>query len=161
MKFYSIYKYIILIILLITFYSLLNLKNLPQGNIKKYYYVTKVIDGDTIEINSGEKVRYIGIDAPELGKPWANDATNKNSSLVLNKNILLERDILYKDKYNRILGYVWVDNRLVNQELVKLGLATILIIPPNLKYQDILFNEQIMSKKLKFGIWSVTGNITK
>ena len=87
--------------------------------------VTRVVDGDTIEIEGGEKVRYIGIDTPETVDPrkpvqcFGVEASKKNKEMVEGKMVRLEKDITDKDKYNRLLRYVWLDDVFVNLELVK------------------------------------------
>ena len=71
--------------------------------------VAAVIDGDTIEIEGGQWVRYLGIDTPEIGQPFYEEARNKNKELVLGKNVRL--DICKsepKDKYGRLLAYVYI-----------------------------------------------------
>src|SRR3989344_6996325 len=76
--------------------------------------VTRVIDGDTIEIEGGQKVRYIGIDTPETVDPrslpqcFGKEAASKNRELVEGKKVRLEKDILDKDKYGRLLRYVYL-----------------------------------------------------
>jgi len=94
--------------------------------------VTRVIDGDTIEVSiAGEsyKVRYIGIDTPELDdkRPkfcaLAQEATRYNRELVKGKTVRLEKDISETDQYGRLLRYVYVGDIFVNAELVRQGLA--------------------------------------
>src|SRR3989338_2713088 len=93
------------------------------------YLVTKVVDGDTIEIEGGEKVRLIGIDTPETVDPrrpvgcYGVEASNTTKSLLEGKRVSMESDLTDKDKYNRLLRYVWVNNLFVNEYLVREGLA--------------------------------------
>src|SRR3989344_4113968 len=76
--------------------------------------VSKVIDGDTIEIEGGMKVRYIGIDTPETSHPtkgvqcFGRQATERNRQLVEGKKVILEKDISETDKYGRLLRYIWI-----------------------------------------------------
>ncbi|GAG19155.1 unnamed protein product, partial [marine sediment metagenome] len=87
--------------------------------------VTRVIDGDTIEIQGGERVRYIGIDTPETVHPlepveyFGQEATEKNRELVEGKRVRLEKDVEDRDEYGRLLQYVWLDDIMVNAELVR------------------------------------------
>jgi len=97
--------------------------------------VTRVIDGDTIEIEGGYRVRYIGIDTPERGEPYYIEASKANRNLVEGQKVRLEKDVEDKDKYGRLLRYVWVNNTMVNAELVRLGYAYSYPYPPNLEYQ--------------------------
>ncbi len=100
--------------------------------------VVRVIDGDTIVIQSGERVRYIGIDAPEQDEPLGPAATQLNGELVGGKRVRLERDVTDRDRFGRLLRYVYVDGILVNAELVRQGLAEAKAYPPDTKYQDYL-----------------------
>jgi len=117
-------------------------------------FVTRVIDGDTIEIASGHRVRYIGIDTPERGEPYYWEALNANRALVEGKKVRLERDTEDKDKYGRLLRYVWVDDTMVNAELVRLGYAYSRFYPPNLKYQTHLLQLEEEAREQKLGLWS-------
>ena len=79
--------------------------------------VTNVVDGDTIDvsINGTEfRVRYIGMDTPEIGEPCYQQATAYNSQLVLGKTVILERDVSETDRFGRLLRYVYVDDTFVN-----------------------------------------------
>ncbi|MDD4333130.1 MAG: lamin tail domain-containing protein [Patescibacteria group bacterium] len=93
--------------------------------------VANVIDGDTIELTTGEKIRYIGVDSPELNKSGSADdeclawaARIRNSELLKNGELKLVKDpSADKDKYGRLLRYVYVNNIFVNEELARAGLA--------------------------------------
>ena len=131
------------------------------------FKVTRVVDGDTIEIEGGEKVHYIGIDTPETVDPrkpvqcFGVEASKKNKELVEGKTVRLEKDITDKDKYGRLLRYVWVDNLstgsgqvlFVNLELVKQGFATSYTYPPNVKYQKEFLAAEKEAKESKRGLW--------
>ncbi len=75
--------------------------------------VTYVIDGDTIEVDEEERVRYLGINTPESGRPYFTEATNENKRLVEGKEVKLELDVQTKDQYGRTLAYVWVEDMLM------------------------------------------------
>ncbi|MCK4863754.1 MAG: thermonuclease family protein, partial [Dehalococcoidales bacterium] len=82
--------------------------------------VTQVIDGDTITIDTGHRVRYIGLDTPEVypvQEAYGMEAWQANRKLVEGKEVRLERDVSETDKYGRLLRYVYVDDTLVNAEL--------------------------------------------
>jgi len=125
----------------------------------KEYVVKKIIDGDTIQLENGDVVRYLGIDAPELytkGKGpefYAQEAARYNKRLVFLKKVRLEFDAEKKDSYGRILAYVFVKNIFVNAELVKLGYARANIKPPNLKYKDMLLALQQKAIEEERGLW--------
>jgi micrococcal nuclease len=125
----------------------------------KEYLVKKVIDGDTIQLDTGETVRYIGIDAPEVlrkkggAEYYAREAARYNKKLVIMRNVRLEFDVVKKDQHGRLLAYVFVKNTFVNAELVKHGYAKADIKPPNTKYQDILLANQKKVMEEHKGLW--------
>jgi micrococcal nuclease len=91
-----------------------------------WFKVRWVVDGDTIILNDGRRVRYIGIDAPETGykerkaEPFANEARAYNVKLVARKQVRLEFDIDRKDDYGRLLAYVFIKNEtFVNRAIIK------------------------------------------
>lgn len=119
--------------------------------------VSKVIDGDTLRLVTGEKVRLLGIDTPEMyeSDKLSRDArrTGENiktitargresykftKKLVEGKRVKLEFDVERKDKYGRLLAHVFIPNEqlFVNAEILKEGYAEVMVIPPNLKYAD-------------------------
>lgn len=116
--------------------------------------VKRVLDGDTIELVDGRRVRYIGINSPEMTDKrkdilcFANMAKEENQRLVLGKTIEMEKDISDKDKYDRLLRYVWIDNKMVNEELVQNGYAKIATYPPDVKYKDIFLEASKLAPKL-------------
>ncbi|MBU5557560.1 MAG: thermonuclease family protein [Candidatus Aenigmatarchaeota archaeon] len=85
--------------------------------------VTKIIDGDTIIVEGGRDIRLLGIDADEKGEPCYTAAAERLSELILNKQVRLEADNRDKDKYKRYLRWVWLGDRLINEQLVSEGLA--------------------------------------
>jgi|WetSurMetagenome_2_1015567.scaffolds.fasta_scaffold215537_1 micrococcal nuclease len=121
--------------------------------------VTKVIDGDTVMLENGDIVRYIGIDAPPLKKNeggpdfYAREAVRQNKSLVLLKKVRLEFDVEKKDSEGRILAYVYVKNLFVNGEMVRLGCARAVPHRPNLKYQDLLARSERDASTKYAGLW--------
>ena len=112
-----------------------------------------VIDGDTIEITDGIRVRYIGINTPEVDEPWGDEATEANKGLVEGKQIRLEYDVETKDRYDRTLAYVYADDTFVNAELVRLGLAEIATYGQTLKLLDSLIMCQREAISTQRGIW--------
>jgi len=119
--------------------------------------VTQVIDGDTIVIDTGQRVRYIGIDTPEvhpIPEPCGAEAWQANRQLVEGKEVRLERDVSETDKYGRLLRYVYVDNTLVNAELVKLGMAEAKAYPPDTRYQDTLEKLEEEARQAGRGMWA-------
>lgn len=127
--------------------------------------VTRVIDGDTIEIQGGVRVRYIGIDTPETVDPrkpvqcFGEEAAEKNRELVLGKEIELEKDISETDKYGRLLRYVYIDNLFINDFLVRQGFARASSYPPDVKYQDQLRQAGEEAKENNKGLWSTCSEV--
>lgn len=125
------------------------------------YRVKWVVDGDTIVLTEGSKVRYIGINAPELpredhiGEPFAREAKDFNVRLVKNKKVRLEFDIEPNDRFQRRLAYVFLKNgTFVNAEMLSQGYAYLLYVRPNVKYQTTLLAAQQAAMSAKRGIWS-------
>lgn len=119
--------------------------------------VTRVIDGDTIEIQGGERVRYIGIDTPETypdPEPYGLEAQAMNQSLVGGRRVRLERDVSERDRYGRLLRYVFVDDLFVNAELVRLGLAWAIDYPPDSRYRHLLEQAEQEARAARRGIWA-------
>lgn len=126
--------------------------------------LVSITDGDTIRVEIGGReyrVRYIGIDAPELGdqpQPFAVEAKNANRELLGNRPITLEKDISETDRYGRLLRHVWVLDGsawiLVNLELIRRGLARAGSYPPDVKYTDSLYRPaQRQAAAQRLGIW--------
>jgi micrococcal nuclease len=115
--------------------------------------VTRVIDGDTIIIEGGYHVRYIGIDAPESDEFYYLEAKQLNEGLVAGKNVRLERDISDKDSYGRLLRYVYVGDDFVNAEMVRQGCAWAIAYPPDVKYQVYLEAMEKEARQSKRGVW--------
>jgi micrococcal nuclease len=123
--------------------------------------VTRVIDGDTIEIEGGQRVRYIGIDTPETVDPrkpvqcFGVEASNHNKQLVEGKKVRLEKDISEADKYGRLLRYIYVGDTLVNLALVEDGFAHSSSYPPDVKYQDKFTEAEKEAREAKKGLWNI------
>jgi len=120
--------------------------------------VERVIDGDTIVLTTGEKIRYLLIDAPETTNGhddcYGSNAATFNSDLVLNKTVDLTYDTQCTDKYGRLLAYVSVDGMDVSQLMVERGYACVLFIPPDGQSRyDELEMDQADAKAMNKGIW--------
>lgn len=126
--------------------------------------VTRVVDGDTFEISSGQTVRIIGVDTPETVDPrrpvgcFGKEASNKTKSLIAGQEVVLQQDISEKDKYKRLLRYVFLplkDGKLlfVNDYLIREGFALVLTYPPDVKYNSQFLEAQKEAKEAKRGLW--------
>ena len=126
--------------------------------------VVAVHDGDTVSVMIGkrrEKVRLIGIDAPEMGqRPWGAKA-KKHLGGLLSRNgwmVSMEFDIEKRDKHGRLLAYLWIkDGTLLNLEMVQDGYAVLFTFPPNVKHADLLRNGQRLAREKGLGIWGKDG----
>ncbi len=116
--------------------------------------VTKVVDGDTVELSNGRRLRYIGINTPERDQPYYNEATALNRQLVEGKNVQLEFDLETFDQYGRSLAYVWVDGRLVNLEIVQQGFANSFTVPPNIRYEAEFRRAEKEAREAGRGLWA-------
>lgn len=132
----------------------------PVSEGGRYYAaVDWVADGDTIKLVNGEFVRYIGIDTPEMHYPkgpaeyLAKEAKEFNEKLVANKVVRLQFDAQRRDRYKRLLAYVYVDDTLVNARLLEEGYARIFTFPPNIKYADEFLKLQNKAREEKRGLW--------
>ena len=120
--------------------------------------VKQVLDGDTIVLRNGDKIRYLGIDSPEMGeKPefMGVEARDLNRRLVSGKRVRLEFDKEREDRYGRKLCYVFLENgEMVNAILLRRGLAYVLAIGPNVKYFSPFLEQQRLAMQERVGIWS-------
>ncbi len=138
-------------------------KILPVNAGVSYLVVKKVFDGDTLLLTNGQKIRLLGINTPEVAGPnkraeaGGEEAKSWLKRRLENKKVRLEGDVETQDKYRRRLAYVFAeDKQFVNKELVRLGLATVNIYPPNLKYVGTLLEAQNAAEKGAAGIWGNT-----
>ncbi|MBI4225940.1 thermonuclease family protein [Candidatus Roizmanbacteria bacterium] len=127
-----------------------------QSEINQKLIVTRVVDGDTIQLQNGKEIRLYGMSTPEQKEPFYQEANQFTERMVLNKEITLEQEEKYKqDKFGRLLGYVFVDGVNLNIELVRNGLAKVVLYEKRakIKYQDELLTAEKESKEKRVGIW--------
>jgi micrococcal nuclease len=121
--------------------------------------VVAVIDGDTIVISGGEKVRYLGINTPETHRPdklpeyCGEAAFEANRRLVAGKTVRLEFDQRLRDKYGRLLAYVYVDNLFVNAELIRQGYAQVSSYRDNQRHDAEFQRLQRSAIEARRGLW--------
>ena len=116
--------------------------------------VTFVVDGDTVELDTGERVRLIGIDAPGQDAPFYAEARNKLSELVLKKQVRMEKDVSNRDRFKRLLRYLYIGDTFVNLEMVRQGYASALRYPPNVKYSRQFLDAEKEARRKQLGMWS-------
>jgi micrococcal nuclease len=115
--------------------------------------VKEVIDGDTIVLSDGSRVRLIGINTPEHGMYFFEEAREVLEAIVLGREVILEKDITDKDKYGRLLRYVYTGNLFVNLEMVKRGFANAYTYPPDVKYNEEFLEAERYAREKNLGLW--------
>ncbi len=121
-----------------------------------------IFDGDSLILNNGQEIRLIGIDAPEKGQPYADEARAFLKGLITGKELRLEKGIEERDKYNRLLVYMYAGDTFVNAEMIKHGYAVAYFVPPlglssskaNDKYKEEFTKLEAEAKQTKRLIWS-------
>ena len=149
--------------------------SIPFGGTYNYnhVYVKRAVDGDTLLLETGERVRLIGVDTPEIHESDKLYRDSKRSgentrtikamgqkaylftrNLVEAKYVRLEFDLEKYDKYDRLLAYVYLeDGTFVNAEIVKQGYASLMTIPPNVRYSDLFLRLYREARENKRGLW--------
>jgi micrococcal nuclease len=132
--------------------------------------VVEVVDGDTFKAKIGDKeetIRLILVDTPETKHPnkpkqlFGEEASNFTGKLLTyGTTVELEYDKEQRDKYNRVLAYVYVNGESLQEKLLSEGLARVAVYPPNTKYQEKFESIQEEAKNKKVGIWSIDGYVT-
>lgn len=130
--------------------------------------ITRVVDGDTMKVilkdgnSSEETIRLLLIDTPETVhpdkevQPFGPEASAYAKRLLEHQDVQLEIDVSERDKYGRLLVYLWIDDQMFNEMLLEEGLARVAyVIPPNIKYVDQFRDIQQKSQKSAKGIWSI------
>ena len=135
-------------------YGVWHVSDTPSSALEKALVVS-VIDGDTIELQGGRRVRYLGIDTPEPGEYYADEATVRNIELVEGKIVELQSGNREEDEYGRLLRYVYVDGIFVNAELVAQGYATAYIFDPDDRYSQVLVQLEQYAKLRGRGLWAI------
>ena len=173
------FKYIQVAALVITAIIYLGIKNFPftrpavVTEKKEFYYVARVVDGDTIKLSNNERIRLIGVDTPELhysdkllrdSKRSGKDiktiqslgakASKFTKDLCLNKKVRLEYDVEKHDRYGRLLAYVYLeDGTFINAKIVEEGFAQVMTVVPNVKHADLFLKLQKEAREANRGLW--------
>jgi len=143
------------------------LYELPVQVQYEWVEVSKFVDGDTFWITNSkgqqEKIRLIGVDAPESRRTgrkeigyYGKEASAYVERMLDGKKIRLEYDVGKYDRYKRTLAYVYLqDGTFLNAHLVENGYAMVMTVPPNVKYADLFVKLQKEARKKKKGLWSM------
>jgi micrococcal nuclease len=125
--------------------------------------VVKTVDGDTVDVQVSptriERVRILGVDTPETKDPrkpvqcYGPEASAYTKQRLLGQKVRLETDAEVRDKYGRLLAYVYVDGKRFDDELLRQGYARLLIIKPNGKYARTMLDEELTAKAAHRGLW--------
>jgi len=130
--------------------------------------VTRVVDGDTVVISTGEKVRFILVNTPESVHPddsknteFGTISSDFTKDQLLDQTIYLEKDVSETDRYGRLLRYIYLeDGTFFNELLVKEGYAQLSTFPPDLKYLDIIKEAETYARENNLGLWAYTEDKT-
>lgn len=130
----------------------------PEGVNLRTVEVASVVDGDTFDTSSGERIRLLGIDAPEKDTEcYGQEATQALRDRILSKTVELELDIVEIDAYDRTLAYVYLDGDFINGDLLRDGAACRLVIPPNDRYANYLATLEDSARASGAGLWLPCG----
>ncbi len=147
-------------------------KSISQSN--DFFYVSRVVDGDTLKLSDGQRVRLIGVDTPELhyGYKLLRDAKKSHKdidviqgfgrkaadftkNLVEDRKVRLEYDVEKHDRYRRLLAYVYLeDGTFVNAKIIEEGYGHIMTIPPNVRYASKFLQLEREARKNNKGLWN-------
>jgi micrococcal nuclease len=121
--------------------------------------VARVTDGDTLVCADSSRVRLIGMDTPELSQaPFGREARQALLGLApVGTTLRLERDVTARDRYGRVLAWVWAGDVLVNEALVRQGYAVLYTVPPNVKYAGRIERAQKAARDSRAGLWARNG----
>lgn len=145
--------------------ALVALMALPGHALTLTGQVVKVADGDTITIMAGEqkeRIRLVGIDTPEKKQPiWGPRAKDFTTRLTMGKTVRVETDVEERDRYGRVLGYVYVGQTFVNLELVRQGYAMLYTSPPNVAHTEEFVAAQRAAREAGRNIWHPKDGLTQ
>lgn len=134
--------------------------------------VTHVVDGDTLDVRfqdgTEERIRLLLVDTPETVdprrpvQPFGPEASAFAKETLLGRSVEVELDVSERDRYGRLLAYIWIDGELFNELLIDAGLARVAyVFEPNVKYVDRLRAAQDDARKREAGIWSIENYATE
>ncbi|MEA1979788.1 MAG: thermonuclease family protein [candidate division Zixibacteria bacterium] len=150
----SILIVLIVFLVIVRCYEEVGFDKSPQDR----FIITKVIDGDTVELKGGDKLRLLGIDTPEKNQLYYDSAKALLSRNVLGKESEIKFAVRRRDKYGRLLGFLYVDSIFINQMMIDSGMAHLYLFKDNdlqsEEFQKMLDAQRNVLNK-DMGIWSV------
>ncbi len=177
------FKHLQALVLIVAAIVYFGIKNIPFPAVNhnadtvrsENYVVERVVDGDTLKLFNSERVRLIGVDTPEVhysnkllrdSKASGKDiktiqslglkASDFTKNLCAGKRVRLEYDVEKRDRYGRLLAYVYLDDgTFVNAKIVEEGYGRIMTIPPNVKYADYFRGLEREARSDKRGLWKL------
>jgi len=126
----------------------------PSTSDTDIYKVTKIVDGDTLDIETGDRIRLICIDTPEVGEYYYEEASDYLERLVLGEDIELVKDISETDRYGRLLRYIYLDGDFINEKMVKQGYAKAYPYSPDTSLCPLIEDAEDYAKSHNLGIWA-------
>jgi len=145
------------------FYEFESEEDLAEQNIstgeesaQDLYMVSEVIDGDTMILSNGDRVRFLGINTPEKGMYFYMESRDVLEMMVLGKDVTFEKDVSDCDMYGRKLRYVFIEDIFVNLEMVKRGFANIYTYPPDVKYAREFLMAERYARENNLGLWELS-----
>ena len=150
-------KWVIFLVLVILISSCSNINK--ETKKEGPFLVTNVVDGDTLDLNNSKRVRLSGINTPETGECYYEEAKDKLNELTLGREVYLEGDYSDEDKYGRLLRYIYINDLFVNQVLVEQGYAKVFdkYKEDTKKYEE-LKKIEVNAVENKLGLWGCVDN---
>jgi len=137
----------------------------PVANGEMRATVKRVIDGDTVELTNGERVRLIGVNTPESVKPnspvepYGKEASEFTKKHLAGQEVILRFDVELRDRYQRLLAYLYLpDGTFFNEKLVREGYAQVMTVPPNVAHADLFLEAEREARAAKRGLWGLEPN---
>ena len=119
--------------------------------------ISRIADGDTVYCGTTGRIRLLMIDAPELsqGSPGRQALDALSEIMPVGTHVTVETDVRARDSYQRLLGYIYLDDgRMVNEEMAKSGFVTALVYPPNVRYDSKIRAAVKQAMEAKRGLWA-------
>ena len=130
----------------------------PEGKPGQRFVVASIVDGDTMELHGGDRLRLLAIDTPEEGEPFYAEATELVGLLTLGKAGRIEYANRRRDKYGRLLGYLFIDSLFVNRAIIDSGYGYVYLFSDNDLHSEavqVLLEAQRSAINRRVGLWSL------